>query len=74
MWIQRVYQEVMFSLLAFGMENSQIKKAEGRQYVDDVEISKFIVALTRTRKECHLIYNKWMIQPKATGGKYIPVK
>lgn len=59
-----------------GFWNGELPKlriAGGRQYVDDVEISKFIVALTRTRKQCHLIYNKWMIQPKAKNGKFIPI-
>jgi superfamily I DNA/RNA helicase len=46
----------------------------GKPFVDDVEISKFIVALTRTRKQCHLIYNKWMIQPKTKNGKFDPPK
>lgn len=32
--------------------------------ITDVEISKFIVALTRTRKKCHLISNKWLFGPK----------
>lgn len=29
----------------------------------DVEISQFLVALTRTRKQCHIISNKWLIAP-----------
>jgi superfamily I DNA/RNA helicase len=51
-------------------EIPRISKVGGKPYVDDVEISKFIVALTRTRKECHLIYNKWMIQSRSIKGKY----
>jgi superfamily I DNA/RNA helicase len=27
--------------------------------IDDVEISQFIVALTRTRKQCHILSNDW---------------
>ncbi len=53
-------------------ELPKVRQNDGRPFVDDVEISKFIVALTRTRKECHLIYNKWMFQPKAKNGKSIP--
>ena len=53
-------------------EIPKLRQVEGKPYVDDVEISKFIVALTRTRKECHLMYNNWMIQSKSKGGKYIP--
>jgi superfamily I DNA/RNA helicase len=32
--------------------------------IADVEISQFIVALTRTRKQCHILSNNWLIGPK----------
>jgi len=31
--------------------------------IADVEISRFIVALTRTRKQCHIISLQWLIMP-----------
>lgn len=31
----------------------------------DIEVSQFIVALTRTRKQCHMLSNKWLYDPKA---------
>lgn len=39
--------------------------------IKDVEISQFVVALTRTRKQCHIISDKWFIAP-VLGGKRIP--
>lgn len=39
--------------------------------IRDVEISQFIVALTRTRKQCHIITNKWFVAPVKKGK---PVK
>ncbi len=35
--------------------------------VRDIEISQFIVALTRTRKQCHIVSNKWMVPVGAKG-------
>jgi len=40
--------------------------------IKDVEIGQFIVALTRTRKQCHIIANKWLYSPKDDNGKWIP--
>ncbi len=31
--------------------------------IKDVEISQFIVAMTRTRKQCHIVSNKWLVAP-----------
>ncbi len=39
--------------------------------VTDVEVSQFIVALTRTRKQCHVIGNKWLYSPKTKDKKWI---
>jgi ATP-dependent DNA helicase UvrD/PcrA len=36
--------------------------------IRDVEISQFIVALTRTRKQCHIVSNNWFIGPKDKTG------
>lgn len=38
--------------------------------ISDIECCKFIVALTRTRKQCHIISNKWLISPKNKEGKW----
>lgn len=38
----------------------------------DVEISQLIVALTRTRKQCHIISNMWFDSPKDRKGNWIP--
>ena len=35
--------------------------------IGDVEIAQFMVALTRTRKQCHIVSNKWHIAPKIKG-------
>jgi superfamily I DNA/RNA helicase len=38
------------------------------KHVDDVEISQFVVALTRTRKQCHILSNDWVYSPKGKKG------
>lgn len=40
--------------------------------IRDIEISQFVVALTRTRKQCHIISNQWLITPKDKYGQWIP--
>lgn len=40
--------------------------------IQDREISQFIVALTRTRKCCHLISNKWLVSPRDKKGNWNP--
>ena len=39
--------------------------------INDVEISQFIVALTRTRKRCHILSNDWWAGPRNKKG-WIP--
>ena len=39
--------------------------------IADIEISQFIVALTRTRKQCHLISNSWLASAMQ-NGKWLP--
>ena len=39
--------------------------------IEDVEISQFVVALTRTRKQCHVLSNKWFRSPKDKKGRWI---
>jgi hypothetical protein len=38
--------------------------------IDDIELSKFIVAMTRTRKCCYILSNKWQYAP--SGGSFEP--
>lgn len=40
--------------------------------IQDVEISQFIVALTRTRKQCHIVSASWLVAP--INKKKEPVK
>lgn len=35
--------------------------------ISDVEIAQFMVAMTRTRKQCHILSNKWLIAPYLDG-------
>jgi hypothetical protein len=37
-------------------------------YIEDVEVSQFIVALTRTRKQCHILSNDWVHAPHGKKG------
>jgi superfamily I DNA/RNA helicase len=53
-----------------GVHNGSIPKDAGD--IKDVEISQFIVALTRTRKQCHIVSNDWLVAPVDRDGKYIP--
>ena len=41
------------------------------RHVEDVEISQFIVALARTRKQCHVLSNDWLVAPRDKKG-WIP--
>ena len=52
-----------------GAHNGSIPKSGNA--ITDVEISEFIVALTRTRKQCHIVSNTWLIAPVDRKGKYI---
>jgi hypothetical protein len=40
-------------------------------HIDDVEISQFVVALTRTRKQCHILSNDWVYSPKGKKGEWL---
>jgi superfamily I DNA/RNA helicase len=52
-----------------GVHNGCMPKDNNR--VSDVEISQFIVALTRTRKQCHILSNDWWTAPRNRKG-WIP--
>jgi len=47
-----------------GLNDSVVPKIGENGEVDDFECCKFIVALTRTRKRCYLLSNKWDYNPK----------
>jgi superfamily I DNA/RNA helicase len=38
--------------------------------INDIECCKFIVAITRTRKQCHIISNIWLNSPKNPKGEW----
>jgi superfamily I DNA/RNA helicase len=40
--------------------------------IEDIEFSRFLVALTRTRKCCHIIASKWFDKSVNKQGKYLP--
>jgi superfamily I DNA/RNA helicase len=40
--------------------------------ITDFEISQFLVAMTRTKKQCHIISNKWLIAPFLNGKRISP--
>jgi superfamily I DNA/RNA helicase len=42
--------------------------------ISDVEIAQFIVALTRTRKQCHIVSNQWHITPISKGNYQPPYR
>lgn len=46
-----------------GLNDSVMPKIQDNQ-IDDIECCRFLVALTRTRKCCYLISNKWDYSPK----------
>ncbi len=52
-----------------GANDGSIPKIEDDE-IADIECCKFIVALTRTRKQCHIISNRWLISPKTDDGKW----
>lgn len=42
-----------------------------RNAIQDREVSQFVVALTRTRKQCHVLSNKWVNAPKNKAGQFV---
>ena len=47
-----------------GLNNGEIPKTTQGGPISDIEICKLIVAMTRTRKQLHLLANKWQYNPK----------
>ena len=52
-----------------GFNNKVILK--NKHLISDVEICKFIVALTRTRKKCYILTDKYFSTPKRKDGTWI---
>lgn len=52
-----------------GLHNKSLPKDAG--HISDIEISQFLVAITRTRKKLHLISNKWFKNPMTKDGKFM---
>lgn len=55
-------------VIIVGANNGSIPKDTCN--ISDVEIAQFMVALTRTRKQCYIVSNKWHITPKNKKGSY----
>jgi len=53
-----------------GANDGSMPKIEGTE-IPDIECCKFIVALTRTRKQCHIISNRWLNSPVDDDGKFL---
>ena len=52
-----------------GVHDGSLPK--NRHAVEDREISQFVVALTRTRKQCHVLSNRWFIAPVDGNGQFV---
>lgn len=52
-------------VIIVGANDSSIPKDPTN--IRDIEIAQFLVALTRTRKQCHIVSNKWLISPIING-------
>ncbi len=52
-------------VIMVGMNDGSIPKDP--KEISDIEIAQFLVALTRTRKQCHIVSNKWHIAPMLNG-------
>lgn len=55
-----------------GANNTSMPKINPDDTISDIECSKFIVALTRTRKQCHIISNYWLSSPVTKDKKSLP--
>ena len=52
-------------VIIVGANDGSIPKDPGG--IRDIEIAQFLVALTRTRKQCHIVSDKWFIAPFLNG-------
>lgn len=55
-----------------GANNTSMPKINSDDTISDIECSKFIVALTRTRKQCHIISNYWLNSPFGKDKSKLP--
>lgn len=53
-----------------GLNNGVMPRIDSKREVADIEIAKFIVAMTRTRKLLYLLSNRWDYDPR--GHRYHP--
>jgi superfamily I DNA/RNA helicase len=47
-----------------GLNDGSMPRVQSDGTIEDIEVSKFLVALTRTMKCCYLFSNKWLYSPK----------
>lgn len=52
-----------------GIHNKSLPK--NKDQISDVEISQFLVAMTRTRKKFYLVNNRWYINPMTKDKKFM---
>jgi len=52
-----------------GIHNKSLPK--NKNQISDVEISQFLVAVTRTRKKLYLVNNRWYINPMTKDKKFM---
>lgn len=57
-------------VIIIGANNESIPRDP--KNIRDIEIAQFLVALTRTRKQCHIVSNKWLIAPFVNGAYQNP--
>ena len=55
-------------VFTLGMYNGNLPR--NKESISDVEISQFLVALTRTRKKFYALSNRWFNSPVAENGTY----
>jgi superfamily I DNA/RNA helicase len=55
-----------------GANNGDIPKDP--RAIKDIEVCQFLVAITRTRKKCHVLSNQWYLSPKNPDGSFAPRK
>lgn len=53
-----------------GLNKGQMPRAKKINNIDDYDSSKFLVAMTRTRKQLYLLTNKWYYSPKENPSGY----
>jgi superfamily I DNA/RNA helicase len=59
-------------VFVLGANNGDIPKDP--RAITDIEVCQFLVALTRTRKKCHVLSNRWYMSPKNPDKSFAPRK